>query len=300
MRNSLFLRFVLLSASLTFTITFAFTPSSVLALTPPTPEQKPAPAPSPAEAVTSKVDLLDVISRGDIHYHLNPGAELTDKPEDVFQIQNGELHISGKGYGCLYTNAAYKDYRLVLEFKWTGQTWGRRETRARDSGLLLHCHGPTGAYSNTWTASIEAQLIEGGMGDILVLSPKLPDGTVLKTTLDAEIELDRDKEKRWKKGAPRQTVETGRINWEKRDEDWADKVGFRGKDDPDAPLGEWNTLEVIAKGDTLQYFFNGKLVNEGFAAKPSEGRIGIQTEAAGLVVRKYELLPLGDEKNKAK
>ena len=36
------------------------------------------------------------------------------------------------------------------------------------------------------------------------------------------------------------------------------------------------------------------VVNEAFAVSPSAGPIGIQTEAAGLMLRRYELLPLED------
>lgn len=249
----------------------------------------------PGVPVTEKINIIDLMKKGEVEYHLNPASDVADKAEDVFSIKDNELLITGRGYGYMVTKTAFRDYHLVIEFRWTGPTFGQRFSKARDSGILVHCHGPKGALGNTWSASVEAQLIEGGMGDILVLSPKLPDGTVLKTSLEAEFELDRDGEKRWKKGAPRTLVESGRINWEKRDEDWADKVDFRGKDDPDAPVGEWNTLEIIARGDTLQYLFNGKLVNEAFAVKPAFGPIGIQTEAAGLAVRRYELLPLKAE-----
>lgn len=246
-------------------------------------------------AVTEKIDIFELMKKGEVDYHLNPKSDVADKAEEIFLLKDKELLITGRGYGYMATKTAYRDYHLVVEFRWTGPTFGQRFSKARDSGILVHCHGPKGALGGTWSASVEAQLIEGGMGDILVLSPKLPDGTIVKTSLEAEFELDRDGEKRWKKGAPRTLVESGRINWEKRDEDWADKVDFRGKDDPDAPVGEWNTLEVIAKGDTLQYLFNGKLVNEAFAVKPAFGPIGIQTEAAGLAVRRYELLPLKAE-----
>jgi hypothetical protein len=131
------------------------------------------------------------------------------------------------------------------------------------------------------------------MGDFLVLSPKLPDGTVVQCQMEAEFDLDRDGEKRWKKGVARQLVKSGRINWEKRDEDWKDVVDFKGKDDPDAPVGEWNKMEVISENGTLRILFNGRMVNEGFAAQPSSGPIAIQTEGAEMVVRRYELLPLG-------
>jgi len=251
-----------------------------------------------AETVTQTLNVLDLMKAGQVEYHINPKADFHDPADQVFQLKENELHISGKGYGYMVTKESFKDYHLVVEFKWGAKTWGKRVDRARDNGILVHSYGPHGAYGDTWMASIEAQIIEGGIGDILVLSPKLTDGTELTTSATAEIELDRDKEKRWKKGAPAQVVTKGRINWEKRDEDWADKINFRGKDDPDSPVGEWNRLEVIAKGDTLQYFVNGLLVNEAFDCKPAEGRICIQTEGAEMIVRRYELHPLGQFKEK--
>ncbi|WP_367872998.1 DUF1080 domain-containing protein [Luteolibacter sp. Populi] len=262
-------------------------------------EQKPAASGrsgKPARAVTEKINVFDLIRNGEIYYHLNPKAELHDKPEDVFLLKDKELTITGRGYGCLYTADSFKDYRLVVEFKWTGRTWGDRADRARDNGILLHCHGPEGALGGTWVASIEAQIIEGGMGDMLVLNSGLPDAGIQQTKASVEVETDRDGEKRWKPGAPRQEILNGRINWEKRHEDWDDKVGIRFADDLEAPIGEWNKLEVIARGSTLVYLFNGKKVNEAFDVHPGEGPIGIQTEAAEMVVRRYELLPLDQTK----
>lgn len=246
--------------------------------------------------VTAKIDIFNLIEKGEVEYHINKTMEEPDKAEEIFVLKDGQLTISGKGYGYMITKSAYKDYRLIVEFKWTGPTWGKRVKSARDSGVLVHCNGPAGALGGTWTACIEAQLIEGGMGDFLVLGEHSQDGKPVKYKMESEFELDRDGEKRWKKGAERQLVESGRINWEKRDEDWKDVVDFRGKNDPDAAVGEWNKMEVIAKGDTLQIFFNGNLVNEGFAVKPASGAIAIQTECAELVVRKFELLPLADGK----
>lgn len=246
--------------------------------------------------VTEKIDILDLMKKGEVEYNINTNAEIADKPEEIFVLKDGELTISGKGYGYMITKASYQDYRLITEFKWTGRTWGKRADKARDSGILVHCHGPAGALGGTWCASIEAQIIEGGIGDFLVLSPKLTDGTVVQSLLEAEFDLDRDGEKRWKKGSARQVVKSGRINWEKRDEDWKDVVNYKGKDDPDAAVGEWNTMEVICKGGTIQIFVNGSMVNEGFASQPSSGPIAIQTEGAEMVVRKYELLPLPKEK----
>lgn len=251
-----------------------------------------------ADAVQKKINLFDVIKSGDVEYHVNQAMELHDDPKDIWKFDGETFHISGRGYGYVATKQDYRDYHLVIEFKWGDKTWGKREKAARDNGLLLHSYGPHGAYSGTWMASIEAQIIEGGVGDILVLSPKLADGTELTTSVVSEYALDRDKEKIWKQGAPRQTVTKGRINWAHRDEDWTDTRGFRGKRDVESPPGEWNRLEVIAKGDTLRYFVNGALVNEAFECKPSQGRILLQTEGAEMLVRRYELWPLGEFKEK--
>jgi putative membrane-bound dehydrogenase-like protein len=254
---------------------------------------------SAIEPVKAKINLLDVIKSGNVEYHVNPKADFHDDPKDIWTFdKDGTFHISGRGYGYVATKENFRDYHLVLEFKWGTKTWGKREKAAKDNGILLHAYGPHGAYSDTWMASIEAQIIEGGVGDILVLSPKLADGTELTTSLSSEFTLDRDKEKIWKKGEPRQTVTKGRINWKHRDVDWADKVGFRGREDVESPSGEWNRLEVIAKGDTLQYFVNGAMVNEAFDCKPAEGKILLQTEGAEMLVRRYELYPLGEFKEK--
>jgi putative membrane-bound dehydrogenase-like protein len=252
-----------------------------------------------AQPVTQKVDLLEVIKSGAVEHHVNPKSDFHDAPKDIWTFaKDGTFNISGRGYGYVATKENYRDYHLVIEFKWGTKTWGVREKKAKDNGILLHAYGPHGAYGDTWMASIEAQIIEGGVGDILVLSPKLADGTELTTSLSAEFALDRDKEKIWKKGEPRQTVTKGRINWRGRDEDWSDTVGFRGKNDVESPSGEWNRLEVIAKGDTLQYFVNGALINEAFDCKPAEGKILLQTEGAEMIVRRYELYPHGEFKEK--
>lgn len=215
-------------------------------------------------------------------------------PKKVFTVKDGMIHISGDGYGGLITNRSYRDYHLVVEFKWGEKTWGNRVDRARDSGLLVHCWGPDGGYANTWMASIEAQIIEGGVGDILVLTGSDPvTGQVLPTSLTAEITKDRDGEKVWKKGGERITISSGRINWFGRHEDWADKIGFRGKDDVESPFGEWTRMEVIADGGHLLYKVNGVVVNEAFDAKPDSGKLLLQTEQAEMFVRRFELWPLG-------
>ena len=83
-----------------------------------------------------------------------------------------------------------------------------------------------------------------------------------------------------------------RINWKFRDPNWADVKGFRGPKEIENPVGEWNRMEVICKGDTIKILINGELVNEGTGANPSEGYVCLQAEHAECIIRRYELHPL--------
>jgi hypothetical protein len=88
------------------------------------------------------------------------------------------------------------------------------------------------------------------------------------------------------------TINAGRINWYGRDPDWKDVKGFRGKNDVEKPVGQWNTLECVADGASISVLLNGAHVNHCIEAKPCKGRIQIQSEGAELYIRKIELTPL--------
>ena len=247
-----------------------------------------------AQAVTTKIDLLQLVRDGRMEYHINPDADVSDDAANVFSFDpDGMFRISGRGYGGMTTLDGFRDYRLVIEFKWGEKTWGKREPASRDSGILVHCWGPQGAYAGNWMAGLEAQIIEGGVGDLLVLSPRLSNGTTLACSVTAEAAVDANKQPIWSAGASRRTMTTGRLNWQHRAADWKDVKGFRGKDDVESPYGEWTRFEIIARGDMLRYIVNGVTVNEAFDCRPSQGRILLQTEAAEMIVRRYELHPLG-------
>ena len=98
------------------------------------------------------------------------------------------IRVSGEEFGGFVTRAEYENYRLVVEFKWGTQTWGRRLNKAMDSGILLHCNGPDGNYAGFWMASVECQIIEGGCGDLLMLEGKDAAGQTIKSLLTVECE----------------------------------------------------------------------------------------------------------------
>jgi hypothetical protein len=136
--------------------------------------------------------------------------------------------------------------------------------------------------------SIEVQLIEGGTGDLLVVG----DGSD-KFALSSPVAAEKQGGSYlYQPNGNLVTIHKGRINWYGRDPNWADVKDFRGANDVENPVGEWNTLVSVVKGDSLKVYLNGKLVNEAVNIKPSKGRIQIQSEGAELFVRKVQLVPL--------
>jgi hypothetical protein len=85
-----------------------------------------------AQAVTKKVNILDLFREGKAEMHINPNADIKDDPKNVFKFEpDGLFHVSGNGYGGITTNDSFKDYHLVIEFKWGDKTWGKRAKATR-------------------------------------------------------------------------------------------------------------------------------------------------------------------------
>jgi hypothetical protein len=57
------------------------------------------------------------------------------------------------------------------------------------------------------------------------------------------------------------------------------------------PAGEWNTYEIVCRGDTLKSYVNGKLMNEATACSVTSGTIAIQSEGGEWELRKIHLDP---------
>lgn len=225
-------------------------------------------------------------------YIFMKGEKINEDTKKVFTVSDGMIHISGNGFGCITTNEAFQNYRIIVEFKWGEKTWGSRLDRARDSGLLLHSVGKDGAFGGVWMYSLEANIIEGGVGDFIVVG----DGSD-QYAITCKVAPEKSKKNAWigqKNGQP-VTIHSGRIDWFHRDPDWEDTINFRGKNEIEKPHGQWNKLEVVAKDDQLDVYLNDILVNQAFEVKPAGGRIQIQTELAEIFVRRVTLLPLSHQ-----
>ena len=223
-------------------------------------------------------------------------------PHQVFSVVDQvdgapAIRISGEHFGGLYTKRRFANYRLVAEFRWGLATWGNRTNATKDSGVLLHCSGRDGNYfskefNGPWKRSYEFQIIEGGVGDLLVLGGYEPDGTVQKYFATATVVKDRDGEPCWDSKGTAKVFETGRVNWWGRDPDWADTLGYRGRQDVESPGGQWTHIEAVCAGDTLEYFVNGQRVNQATQLSHKSGQLIFQSEGAEIYFRRIELHPL--------
>ena len=172
---------------------------------------------------------------------------------NIFTVHDNMLHISGKTFGYISTNNAYKNFHLVLEFKWGILKHPPRLNAKRDSGILYYFS--SSSPDKIWPRSIECQIQETDCGDFwLVDSTSLTvNGKLYPPTKNQQVVKLSDQEK---------------------------------------PSGEWNTIEVIAKDGKCTHIVNGVIVNEGVDASVREGKIAIQSEGAEVFYRNIKLAKL--------
>lgn len=212
-----------------------------------------------------------------------------EDPKGVITVKDGAVRVSGEDWGGFTTKEEYRDYHLIVEWKWGGPAYASRKDKARDSGILLHCVGPDGNYSGYWMESQECQIIEGGTGDFIMVGNGKGHPA---PSLTAELRTGPDKQFYYEPGTPMTTRHGGRNNWWGRDPAWKDVISFRGERDLDKPVGEWNRLEVICDGDSITNIVNGYVVNAATKSSLTKGKILFQSEGAEIHFRKIEVRPI--------
>jgi hypothetical protein len=175
-----------------------------------------------------------------------------------FVVRGGVLVSLGKPEGHLVTRQAYRDYRLVVEYRFPGA--------GGNCGVLVHASTPRALYG-MFPQSIEVQMMSGNAGDFWCIREDI-------TVKDMETRRPRKPGEQWggAEGNARRILNL--------------------TDNSEKPLGEWNTMVVEARGRTLEVWVNGDLVNEGFEATADRGRIALQAEGTEVEFRKVEIGPL--------
>lgn len=209
-----------------------------------------------------------------------------DDPREVFRVEDGILRITGDGEGYVATDREYRDDRLVVEYRWGTRTDGGKSVR--NSGILLHANGPDGGAGGSWMASVECQLAQGCVGDLIVIPGRKGD----PVSLSSDVANGPDGKPRWKGGGKPRTFTGGQLWWSRHDPDFKEVLDTRGKDDVESPLGEWTRVECTCKGDRIEIRVNGELVNKAYGVSPACGIILLQLEGFELFVRTFELHPL--------
>lgn len=187
--------------------------------------------------------------------------DLNKDPDKVYTFKDGVLRVSGQHMGYLATKKNYGNYRLVAEFKWGKKTWDGKG-RARDAGLFFNASGDDVLFMK----SQECQLLEGGTGDLCLIR-------------GADL-------------AARGTSGVKRYDRPGKGE-WKNQLGFRGPDEVEKPLGDWNTIEIINRNGRIKLSINGRVMVDGKQADPKSGKILIQSNNAELFYRRLDLHPLG-------
>lgn len=159
----------------------------------------------------------------------------TADPKDTWSVVDGTIKCTGRPNGCMVTEKVYGDY--VLKVKWKFPADGK----GGNTGVLLHVQD-----EKYWPTSVEAQLLTGRAGDLLLTNP--PD-----------VKLDVDKARQ----DPKMERKFLRIET---------------KEPVEKKLGEWNEYEITCKGGDITLAVNGVKVNEGKNCNFTKGRIALQSE----------------------
>ena len=206
----------------------------------PVPTTAPADA-KPPEAITPK-EKTDLFNGKDFTGWV---ADAKTAAVSDWTIKDGMIECVGKPNGYLRTTAAYTQYKVTVEWRFT---------KAGNTGVCVHMNPPPATTTRpnaVWPMCIECQGMHGHQGDFWIWSgahvnePLKQTNGVIMTTPSAE-----------------------------------------------KPVGEWNTFQVICKDDTVTIIVNGTTMNKVTGSNIKEGWIGLQSEGAGIEVRKVYIEPL--------
>lgn len=211
------------------------------------------------------------------------GLSVWPRDSKAWSVVDGTLRCSGDGRGYIGPETVFKDYRLVVEYKWGTKTDGSKTVR--NSGILFHATGPDGgAGKGAWMPSIEVQLAQGCVGDLIPIR-----GSDVDVKFSGESAPGPDKRPRWSKGGTPATYTSRQFWWSKHEAGFQELLDTRGKEDVESPLGEWTKVELDVRGGRAAVIVNGTTVSEIFDANPAAGRVLLQNEGYEVFFRRFEV-----------
>jgi hypothetical protein len=183
-------------------------------------------------------------------FSLDPAVKM----RDVWSVQEGVLICKGEPLGYLYTNEEYRNYMLIVEWRWApGKEPG-------NSGLFLRILGDAVSFL---PRCAECQLKSGTAGDILGFYGFEVKGPTSRLKIIDHPKLGR-------------IYKLGKIAGAEKQP------------------GEWNRAEVTVTGSSIIAVVNGREVNRATGCDVVTGKIGLQSEGGEIHFRTVELIPLED------
>lgn len=244
--------------------------------------------------VTVRINLLE---NGDVHHYWYTWTKGVQKrnvdPTGVFTAEGNVLKVTGTDMGCVTTRDAYKDYRFSLDFRYVDNDIQLNKKAARDGGILFHSTGPDGAYGNgIWMSSFEYNIIQGAAGDLIVVGSKKACPGVYRCKGRVDRATKGQSAQHWDpNGEEIELVDSGRIRRPDVDLEWKN-LKTQPLSPKERPIGEWNHAEVVCRGYTAEFFFNGMKVGDYRNLAPAGGRIQLQSEGFGIEYRNIVIEPL--------
>lgn len=214
-----------------------------------------------AGALQATGDTVELFNGKDLSGWKADVPKADDQPDlpASFLVRDGMLVSKGEPRGHLLTEKSYKDYKLVVEYRFPGEVG--------NCGVLVHASTPR-FLAKMFPQSIEVQMQSGDAGDFWCIGEN--------------IEVP-DMEKRRPRRDPSQKFGGGPQD--------ARRI-INLTDGSEKKPGEWNTMEITCKGDEVIVTVNGVLVNHGKNATVKEGKIALQAEGSEVEFRKVVLTDL--------
>lgn len=173
-----------------------------------------------------------------------------------FIARDGMLVSLGTPGGHLITDSVFSNYRLVAEYRFTGDPG--------NCGILVHASTPRALYG-MFPKSLEVQLQHENAGDFWCIKE--------------DIKVENMEERR----GPVETWGSSEGK-SRRIENLTDGSEYEP--------GEWNTMVIECIGDEIMVWVNTDLVNHGFDCTASQGRIAIQAEGSEVEFRRLDITEL--------
>lgn len=179
-----------------------------------------------------------------------------------FIVRNGRLVSLGQPRGHLITEKVYSNYKLTIDYRFPG--------KPGNCGVLVHT-SKLRARGNMFPQSIEVQMMHQNAGDFWCI--------------EENIEVPDMEQRRPRKDGQK-------FGGGQNDARNIIKLVAGAE----KPVGEWNRMEIRCMKNEVTVWLNGVLVNHGFNATVTEGKIALQAEGAEVEFRKVELslLPPGE------